>query len=93
MGAFAPSLLEWVGFKSNGVADFAISAPRSLGVPALGLSTLHLPLHGAICWLGILFMFLMNVTEDIPACKKRATNNMKKTASVQVHVFIRQYIS
>ena len=37
-----------------------------------------LPLHGATCWLGVLFMFLMNVMGDLPAWNKTATNNMKK---------------
>ena len=51
-----------------------------------------LPLHGPTCWLGVLFMFLMNVMGDIPACNERATNNMKKWASVHMHIFMREYI-
>ena len=51
-----------------------------------------LPLHGAKCWLGVLFMFLMNVLGDIPAYNERATNNMKKRASVHMHIFVREHI-
>ena len=51
-----------------------------------------LPLHGATCWLGVLFMYLMNVMGDVPACNESATNNMKKRASVHMHIFMREYI-
>ena len=51
-----------------------------------------LPLHGAACWLGVLFMSLASVTGDISACNERATNNMKKRASVNMHMIMREYI-
>ena len=69
-------------FKGNGVADFAISAawvctPGAMGA-RVGSGCCSLPLHGARCWLGILFMVLANVTGDIPACNEMETTNMKK---------------
>ena len=83
MGAFAPSLLEWVGSSEamalrtlpseplRYVPPFAMRARVGSGYPSL-------PLDGATYWLGILFMMLRSVKEDIPACNERETTNMKK---------------
>ena len=67
--------------------------PRSLMRARVGSGYPPLPLHGAICWLVILFMSFANVTGDISACNERATNNMKKGGSVHMHIFIREYPS
>ena len=52
----------------------------------------RMPLHGAPCWLGVSFMSLVHFTGDISACNERATNNMKKRASMHMHIFMREYI-
>ena len=48
-----------------------------------------LPLHGAACWLLVLFMSLVHFMADISVCNERATNNMKKRASVHRHIYLR----
>ena len=97
MGALAPSLLEWVG-SSNVMASQILQSPRPgyLSPVAMrarvGSGYPLLPLHGATSWLGILFMSLANVSGDIPVCNERVTNNMKRRASVHMHIFMREYI-
>ena len=76
MGAFAPSLLEWVGSSKAMVLRMLPYLPPGYvsGVAMrvwVGSEYPTLPLHGATCWLGIVFMFLTNVTGDIPACNER----------------------
>ena len=97
MGAFAPSLLEWVGSSKAMALRILQSLPPGYVFPVamrarVGSGHPPLPLHGATCWLGILFMSLASVTGDIPACNERATNNMTKRASVHMHIFMREYI-
>ena len=45
--------------------------------------------HGAACWLGIFFILLRSVTGDFLACNERKPTNMKKKASVHMHLFMR----
>ena len=98
MGAFAPSLLEWMGSSKAMALRILHSLPPGYVSPVatrarVGSGYPSLPLHGVTCWRGILFMSLANVTGDIPACNETATNNMKKRASVHMHIFMREYIS
>ena len=97
MGPFAPSLLEWMGSSKAMALRILQSPPPGYVSPVAMCARVEsqypsLPLHGAICWLGVLFMLLMNVMGDIPACNERATNNMKKRASVHMHIFMREYM-
>ena len=97
MGAFAPSPLEWVGSSKAMALRILQSPPPGYVSPVatrarVGSGHPSLPLHGVTCWLGSLFMAMGNVTGDIPACNERATNNMKKRASVHMHIFMREYI-
>ena len=75
MGAFAPSLLEWVGSSKAIALRILQSPPPGYLSPVamcaqVGSEYPSLPFHGATCWLGVLFMFLMNFMEDIPACNE-----------------------
>ena len=72
MGAFAPSLLEWVG--SSKAMALRMAPPGYLSPVAMrarvGSGYPPLPLHGAACWLGVLFMSLMNFAgEFLPATR------------------------
>ena len=86
MGAFTPSLLEWLGSSKAMALQILPSLLRGyvlsvspVGTRArLGSRYPSLQLHGVTCWLGILFMCLRNVNGDIPACNKSERNNMKK---------------
>ena len=83
MGAFAPSLLEWVGSsKAMALRILPSLLPGYVSPVAMrdrvGSGYPSLPLHGATCWLGVSFMFLTNVLGYIFACNERETNNMKK---------------
>ena len=69
----------------GGVILYAMRAQVGTGYPSM-------PLHGAACCLGAFFMSLVNFTGDIPACKEKATNNMKKETSVHMHIFMREYL-
>ena len=83
-------------FKGKALRILQSSPPGYVSPVAMharvGSGYLSLPLHGVTCWLGILFLSLANVTGDIPACDERATNNMKKRASVHMHIFMRESI-
>ena len=97
MDAFAPSVREWVG-SSKAMALWILPClpPGYLSPVAMrarvGSGYPPLPLHGAACWLGFLFMSLVHFSGDISACNQRATNNMKKRASVHMHIFMRESI-
>ena len=67
------------------LSPVAMRARVGTGYPSM-------PLHGAACCLGAFFMSLVNFTGDIPACKEKATNNMKKRTSVHMHIFMREYL-
>ena len=73
MGAFAPSLLEWVG--SSKAMALRMAPPGYLSPVAMrarvGSGYPALPLHGATCWLGIFFMFLTGVTGEYSICSVR----------------------
>ena len=67
LGAFALSLLDLVGSsKAMGVRSLPSPPPGYLSPVAMcarvGSEHPVLPLHGATCWLGIFFTFLVNVT-------------------------------
>ena len=51
-----------------------------------------MPLHGAACWLGVLFMSLVNFTGDIPACNEKASTNMRKRTRLLMHIFMGEQI-
>ena len=67
------------------VSLVAIRAQVGSGYPPLRL-------HGVTSWLGIFFVSLANVMGDISACNEGASNNMKKRASVHMHIPMREYI-
>ena len=97
MGAFAPSLLEWVGSSKAMALRISPSLlPGSLSQVAMrakvGSQYPSLPLHWAACGLVVLFRFLLNFTGDISVCSEKGINNMKKRARVHVHIFMRGYI-
>ena len=88
MGAFAPSLLEWVG-SSKAMALQTLPSPPGYVPPVAMLARVgseypSLPLHGATCWLGILFMFL-------PATKGKQTT-LRKGECAHAYIYGRRYI-
>ena len=72
---------------------FAISAAWVFLLVAIraraGSEYPSLPLHRATCWLRFPFRFMLNFAGDISACSEKGTDNMKKRASVCVHIFVR----
>ena len=97
IGAFGPSLLEWVGSSKAVALRIMQSPPPGYLSPVAMRARVRseypvLPLHGDTFLLGMWFMFLVNITWDVPACSECDTNNMKKRAIVHVHIFMGGYI-
>ena len=80
-------------FKGYGIADFAISAalvfihgryarPGGEGVPSIAIAW-------GIVLAGYIVQVLVGFQEDVTACSEKGTNNMTKSASVRVHIFMR----
>ena len=94
MGAFAPSLLEWVG--SSKAMALRMAPPGYLSPVAMrarvGSEYPVLPLHGAACWLGMFSLVVVEFHGCYSRLQREGTNKGNNEASLHMHIIMREYV-